>query len=291
MGCQLMAAKCATSKNWRNQTGASGALRNEFAPVRQLRQFLIGRGKVAHLAQRPSRARAVTRTDRRASPTASTATALIVSPVERTTRLLCRALARQHQPVHVRAQKERIMKSIEHKSSKELRIGRKIKQAIDLLLDGSCATQKAVCERLGMSETYLSRAMKKDKIRAYKSRAADKAMADGKLAATVTAIRLVTSAKSEHVQLQASEFILALNGRHANPSAPGITINSNNGGAGYIVILASNGAEVIEGSVGDCGGVLTGRRMTDEERIHGVATTPGYGHLLDVMPTRREGDE
>ncbi len=51
MGYRLKADKCATLKNWRKQTGASGAASIDFAPVRQLRQFLIGRGEVAHLAQ------------------------------------------------------------------------------------------------------------------------------------------------------------------------------------------------------------------------------------------------
>src|SRR2546430_17701180 len=59
MGYRLSAVECATSKNWRSQTGASGANSNGFAPVRQLRQSLIGRGKVAQLAQTPLRARAL----------------------------------------------------------------------------------------------------------------------------------------------------------------------------------------------------------------------------------------
>jgi hypothetical protein len=196
-------------------------------------------------------------------------------------------LARDRYSMHLRVETRRTMKTIEHNPPKEPRIGRKIKQAVSLLLDGSCSSQRAVCERLGMSETYLSRAMKQDKIQVFMSRAADKAMANGKLAATATAIRLVTSAKSEHVQLQASEFILALNGRHASPTAPGVNIHVGDGAkTGFIIQLASPGDEVLEGTLGDVGGVLIGRRMTPEERLNGVQTTPGYGPLLDIPPNK-----
>ena len=64
MGCRLTDRICATSKNWRTQSGASDAAPIHFAPVRQLRQFLIGRGKGGALAQHhlaPSRGTALRR--------------------------------------------------------------------------------------------------------------------------------------------------------------------------------------------------------------------------------------
>ena len=58
MGYRLTTRICVTSTNWRTQTGASGALSIHFAPLRHLRQFLIGREKVAHWRNTTSRARA-----------------------------------------------------------------------------------------------------------------------------------------------------------------------------------------------------------------------------------------
>jgi hypothetical protein len=63
MGCGLKPAERAISPNWSKQNGATGASSAGFAPVRQLRQFLIGKKRVTHLAQRLSRACASIRTD------------------------------------------------------------------------------------------------------------------------------------------------------------------------------------------------------------------------------------
>jgi hypothetical protein len=184
------------------------------------------------------------------------------------------------------------MQAPEQKPRKERPIGRKIKQAIDLLLDGSCATQKAVCDRLKLSPSYLSRSLKSERIRAYVARRTRETIAAAQLPATATVLRLLESAKSEHVQLQASEFMLRLNGLHANPSAPGVSVNIGGGAPiGYIITLGRKDAEVFEGEISEVGGMLVGRRMTDDERRNGMQTTPGYGHLLDVSPNRPADDE
>jgi hypothetical protein len=181
------------------------------------------------------------------------------------------------------------MTATEPKPAKPPRIGKKIRQAIGLMLSGECATQKAVCDRLGISESYLSRSLKQDKIQAFITRATAKTIATGKLAATSTALRLVQGAKSEHVQLQASEFILGLNGMHANPTAtPAININTGSGGVGYILCFASKHDEVLEGHISDVGGVQYGRPMTDEERRTGILTPSQPGAMIDVTPSRAE---
>jgi hypothetical protein len=183
------------------------------------------------------------------------------------------------------------MQQTEHKPAKEPRIGRKIRQAVELMLQGSCDSQKAVCERLGLSESYLSRSLKKDNVQAFITRATAKTISAGKLAATATAIRLVTNARSEHVQMQASEFILGLNGYRANPTAPGLTINTGGGGVGYIICLADKDAEVYESEIGDAGGVRYGRKMTDEERRTGVLERSHPGPMIDVTANPPEDEQ
>jgi hypothetical protein len=155
------------------------------------------------------------------------------------------------------------MKAIEHKPTKPPRIGRKIRQAVELMLEGKCDSQKAVCERLGLSESYLSRSLKKDNVQVFIASATAKTISAGRLAATSTSIRLLTNAKSEHVQLQASEFILGLNGYHANPTAPGVHINIGADAPGYVVRL---------------------RHIEDPDLADPVGSRPA---MIDVTPTRQ----
>jgi hypothetical protein len=181
MGCQLIPTHCATLKNWRTQTGASGAVPSDFAPVRQLRQSLIGKGKLAHLEQRLSRARSLIRTDRLPPPSARQRPRY--SPVPRTVQSRCTLVRWPSQTSRCTFALETssTMKAIEQKPAKQPRIGRKIRQAVELMLGGSCANQKAVCERLGLSESYLSRSLKKDNVQAFITRATAKTISTGKL--------------------------------------------------------------------------------------------------------------
>jgi hypothetical protein len=178
---------------------------------------------------------------------------------------------------------------IEQKPRKERKIPRRLVQVIDALLDGSCKSQRAACERFNLSESYVSRSLKKDKIRLYLTRRTSEAIAASQLPATSTVLRLMEMAKSEHVQIEAAKHMMALNGYHANPTAPGVTINNNiGGGVGYIVCLANRDAEVLEGDVCDVGGVLYGRKMTDEERRTGVLTPSRPGAMIDVTPAAED---
>ena len=177
------------------------------------------------------------------------------------------------------------MQAHEQKPRKERPIGRKLKQAIDLLLDGTCKNQKAACDRLKLSPSYLSRSLKSERIRVYVARRTRETIAASQLPATATVLRLLESARSEHVQFDAAKHMMALNGYHASPQAPGVTINTGN--VGYVIRLATSGAEVFEGEISDVGGVLIGRRMTDEERIDGVQSGP----IIDVSPNPPEREQ
>jgi hypothetical protein len=157
---------------------------------------------------------------------------------------------------------------------------------IDALLDGTCKSQRAACERFNLSESYVSRSLKREKIRVYLTRRTSEAIAASQLPATSTVLRLMEMAKSEHVQIEAAKHMLALNGYHANPTAPGVTINTGVGGIGYVICLANRDAEVYEGEVSDVGGVQYGRTMTDDERRTGILTRTQPGPMLDVAPER-----
>jgi hypothetical protein len=60
---------------------------------------------------------------------------------------------------------------------------------------------------------------------AFITRRTRQTIAAGQLPATATVLRLMENAKSEHVQLDAAQHTMGLNGYHANPSAPGVQIN------------------------------------------------------------------
>lgn len=173
------------------------------------------------------------------------------------------------------------------KTPRERPIGRKLQQAIDLLLDGTCKSQKAVCDRLKLSPSYLSRSMKSERIRAFIARRTSETIAAGQLAATATVLRLVESARSEHVMFDAAKHVLGLNGHRV---AEGNTVNVTlgEGARGYIVMLGNPDAEVYEGEVtAGVGGVLFGRPKTAQELRDGVEER-SLPNMVDVTPRRDE---
>jgi hypothetical protein len=180
---------------------------------------------------------------------------------------------------------------IKPKPRKERPIPRRLVQVIDALLDGTCKSQRAACERFNLSESYVSRSLKKDKIRAFVTRRTRETIAASQLPATATVLRLLENARSEHVQFDAAKHMMALNGYHANPSAPGVNINIGGDRPGYIIQLGNRDAEVFEGEMSDVGGVLLGRRLTDEERRNGVQTAPRHPAMIGVTPNPDEDEQ
>jgi hypothetical protein len=120
-------------------------------------------------------------------------------------------------------------------SDQEPRISKRVQQAIALLISGKCKTQKAVCERIGLSESYLSRTLKKDKIRVFLERERSKTIAMGSLRASYRAVELIDS-QSEAVSCDATKYVLALNG--ITPAKHGTAPAITNFDVGYIVNLA-----------------------------------------------------
>jgi hypothetical protein len=123
----------------------------------------------------------------------------------------------------------------EAKPVRERRVSKRIAEAVRLLLTGTCKTQKAAAERVGMNETYLSEALKKPHVRVFVERRTRETIANGTMRASARLIELMDSA-SDHVSLDAVKHELALNG-HQPPSGPAANVNISVVQAGYVIDL------------------------------------------------------
>lgn len=112
---------------------------------------------------------------------------------------------------------------------------------------------------------------------------------EGRIRATARMMDLMDSASSK-VSFEASRFVLAVN-KIAPPRADStVNVNINSEGPGYVIRLATRDAEVLEGEVREgVGGVLYGRRMSDQERREGVVEQ--RHPMIDVTPNRGPADE
>jgi hypothetical protein len=119
------------------------------------------------------------------------------------------------------------------KPDKPLRISKALRQALNLLASGECKTQKAAAERAGLSEQHMSRMLNRAEIQVFIAQRARKTIAQGVLRASARVIELV-DASSEHVSLDASKHILAIEG--IKPVEQGTNINiTNNIAPGYVI--------------------------------------------------------
>jgi phage/plasmid primase-like uncharacterized protein len=131
--------------------------------------------------------------------------------------------------------------------AKRERISPKIAKAVNLLLTGECKTQKAAAERIGTSATYLCTQLKKPAVEAFIARRTRETIAQGKMRASARLLELV-DASSEHVSLDASKHVLAIEG--IRPPDQG-AVNVNVGvSVGYVIDLSGSqpAAKVINGT-------------------------------------------
>jgi hypothetical protein len=124
--------------------------------------------------------------------------------------------------------------STDQKPIRERRVSPRIAEVVRLLLTGECKTQKAAAERVGMNVTYLSEALKKPHVQVFIARRTRETIANGTLRASARLVELL-DASSEHVSLDASKHMLALNG-HQPPAGPATLVNINVS-AGYVIDL------------------------------------------------------
>jgi hypothetical protein len=125
----------------------------------------------------------------------------------------------------------------EAKPVQERRVSKRIAEAVRLLLTGECKTQKAAALRVDMSETYLSEALRKPHIRVFIAQRVRETIANGTLRASARLVELL-DASSEHVSLDASKHLLAIEG--IKPAVQPTTSVNLNVQAGYIVDLRTD---------------------------------------------------
>jgi hypothetical protein len=128
-------------------------------------------------------------------------------------------------------------------TGKRVRIPPKIAKAVQLLLTGECKTQKAAAERVGLNASYLCEALTKPKIQAFIARETRRTIQSGAMRASARLLELV-DASSEHVSLDASKHVLAIEG--IKPPNEG-QVNVNVGvSVGYVIDLSGGQQPVIE---------------------------------------------
>jgi hypothetical protein len=128
------------------------------------------------------------------------------------------------------------------KSVRERRVSKRIAEVVRLLLTGECKTQKAAAERVGMNETYLSEALRKPHVRVFIERRTRETIANGTLRASARLVELL-DASSEHVSLDASKHLLAIDG--IKPAAGPTTHVNLNIQAGYVIDLTEPGGSSV----------------------------------------------
>ena len=123
------------------------------------------------------------------------------------------------------------------KPAKTSRISRRLAEVIRLLLTDECKTQKAAAERVGMNVSHVSEALKKPHVRVFVDRRVRETIANGTMRASARLLELV-DASSEHVSLDASKHLLAIEG--IKPASEPTTAVNLRVTCGYVIDLRSD---------------------------------------------------
>lgn len=130
----------------------------------------------------------------------------------------------------------------QRKPVKERRISKRMQKVLSLIATKGM-TQREAARQCGMSETYLSTALRKPEIGAFIARKSRENIQIGVLRASKRVVELV-DAQSEHVSLDASKHVLAIEG--IKPPNEG-QVNVNVGvSVGYVIDLSGGAKPVIE---------------------------------------------
>lgn len=129
---------------------------------------------------------------------------------------------------------KQLLTTIDPKPAKEPRVSKRLAEVVRLLLTGECKTQKAAAERVGMNVSHVSEALKKPHVRVFVDRRVRETIANGTMRASARLLELV-DAGSEHVSLDASKHLLAIEG--IKPASEPTTNVNLNVRAGYVIML------------------------------------------------------
>lgn len=129
------------------------------------------------------------------------------------------------------------------------RISKRMQQALSYLATKG-VTQRDAAKLAGLSEYHLSRELKKPQIQAFIARKARETIAVGVLRASNRVLELI-DAGSEHVSLDASKHVLAIEG--IKPPEQGQVSVNVGVSVGYVIDLSGGQAPAAPGVQGDRG--------------------------------------
>jgi hypothetical protein len=123
------------------------------------------------------------------------------------------------------------------------RISKRLQEAIRLLMTPECTTQRAAAQKLGMSETYLSEALRKPETRVFIERTARENVAIGALRASTVMVDLL-ECDSSSTRFDASKHILAIGGIKPTADAQ-VSVNIDIK-AGYVIDLTDEARRPVQ---------------------------------------------
>jgi len=118
-------------------------------------------------------------------------------------------------------------------------IPRKVRHALNLMFRGECRDIKAAAAQAKMSREHLSRSLRMPHIQAFIARESRKTIAEHSIRAASRLGELV-DASSEHVSLDASKHVLAIEGIRP-PDQGQVSVNVGVS-VGYVIDLSGNSA-------------------------------------------------
>jgi hypothetical protein len=135
---------------------------------------------------------------------------------------------------------------IDKRDGKPKRVPKKIQRAITLIFTGKCRYAADAAKDVGLTPEHLSRMMRKPHVQVFIAQERARILSDGSMRAASRLVSLV-DAESEHVSLQASQHVLAIQGIAPPSERHGVQVNVNVT-PGYIVKLRhAPDAPVIDG--------------------------------------------
>lgn len=127
---------------------------------------------------------------------------------------------------------------IDKRDGKPKRVPAKVQRAITLIFTGKCRYAVDAAKQVGLRPEHLSRMMRKAHVQVFIAQERARILADGSMRAASRLVSLV-DANSEHVSLDASKHVLAIEG--ISPKQQGISVDVHVR-AGFVIDLSEGHA-------------------------------------------------
>lgn len=150
---------------------------------------------------------------------------------------------------------------VHKRTGKPLRIPKRVKQAIVNILSGAAKNATIAAEQVGLSREHLSRMINRPHVQVFIAEERRRTIAQASLRAAGRLSELI-DAESEHVSLDASKHVLAIEG--ISPKQQGISVDVNIR-AGFVIDIsesdapgAGQRAQVLDGEAVELGEPVAG---------------------------------